>query len=58
MATEIKAIPTLRGKEARAFMKRLEETERDFQGFDNIDEHPYCIMAREILKEAGMYNEI
>lgn len=53
MATEIKAIPTLRGKEARAFMKRLEETERDYEYVDS-DLIPECIMAMEILRQAGM----
>lgn len=54
MATAIKAIPTLEGKEAREFLRRAEETERDFKGFQNKDEHPYCQMAHEILSKAGM----
>lgn len=54
MATAIKAIPTLRGKEAREFLRSAEEAERNFSGTENNDEHPYCIMARKILADAGM----
>lgn len=32
MATAIKAIPTLRGKEAREFLRSAEEAERNFSG--------------------------
>lgn len=42
MATAIKAIPTLHGKEAQEFLRHAEEAERNFKGFNNIEEHPYC----------------
>lgn len=54
MATAIKAIPTLEGKEAEAFLRHAEEAERNFKGFKNIDNHPYCVMAHSILENAGM----
>jgi len=54
MATAIKAIPTLKGKEAREFLHRAEEVERDFKGDKNKDQHPLCRMAHEILSKAGM----
>lgn len=54
MATAIKAIPTLEGKEAEAFLRHAEEAERNFKGFQNIDNHPYCVMAHSILEKAGM----
>lgn len=54
MATAIKAIPTLKGKEAREFVRRAEEAERDFKGNKNKDQHPLCLMAHEILSKAGM----
>ena len=54
MATAIKAIPTLKGKEAREFLRRAEEAEREFKGNKNKDQHPFCVMAHEILSKAGM----
>ena len=54
MATAIKSIPTLKGKEAREFLRRAEEAERDFKGNKNKDQHPLCQMAHEILSKAGM----
>jgi hypothetical protein len=54
MATAIKAIPTLKGKEAREFLRRAEEVEREFRGSKNKDLHPLCLMAHEILSKAGM----
>ena len=54
MATAIKAIPTLKGKEAREFLRHAEEAERDFKGSKNKDQHPFCRMAQEILSKAGM----
>ena len=54
MAIAIKAIPTLKGKEAREFLRRAEEAERDFKGNKNKDQHPFCVMAHEILSKAGM----
>ena len=54
MATAIKAIPTLKGKEAREFLRQAEDAERNFKGFQNQDEHPFCMMAHTILSKAGM----
>lgn len=54
MATAIKAIPTLHGKEAKEFLRHAEEAERNFKGFKNIEKHPYCVMARNILEKAEM----
>ena len=54
MATTIKAIPTLKGKEAREFLRRAEDAERDFKGNKNKDQHPLCVMAHKILSKAGM----
>lgn len=54
MATAIKAIPTLQGKEAEVFLRHAEEAERKFKGFNGIDSHPFCVMARNILEKAGM----
>lgn len=54
MATAIKAIPTLKGKEARNFMRHAEEAERNFMGYTRNDEHPYCVMAKNILAKAGL----
>lgn len=54
MATAIKAIPTLHGKEAKEFLRHAEEAERNFKGFKNIEDHPFCVMARSILEKAGM----
>ena len=39
MATAIKAIPTLKGKEARDFKRRAEKAERDYKETDNRDSH-------------------
>ena len=54
MATAIKAIPTLKGKEARKFLRKAEKAERDYKQIDNRDTHTYCQMARAILSKAGM----
>ena len=54
MATAIKAIPTLKGREAREFLRHAENAERNFKGFQDKDKHPYCLMAHEILNKAGM----
>ena len=45
---------TLHGKEAKEFLRHAEEAERNFKGFKNIEEHPFCVMARSILEKAGM----
>ena len=54
MATAIKAIPTLRGKQARELLRHAEEAERNFKGFKNIEEHPFCVMTRSMLEKAEM----
>ena len=54
MATAIKAIPTLKGKEAHVFLRRAEEAERNYKEVENRDQHPYCVMAHKILSQAGM----
>lgn len=54
MATAIKAIPTLKGKEAREFFRHADEAERNFKGNKNKDQHPLCMMAHEILGKARM----
>jgi len=54
MATAIKAIPTLKGKEARAFRHHAEVAERNYKGTDNRDTHSYCLMTHDILSKAGM----
>ena len=40
MAIEIKAIPTLEGKDAERFIERADEAERKFKGFDGIENTP------------------
>ena len=45
MATAIKAIPTLKGKEAREFLRHAEEAERNYKGTNNRDDHSFCQMA-------------
>jgi len=42
------------GKEAKEFLRHAEEAERNFKGFKNIEEHPFCVMARSLLEKAGM----
>ncbi|MBQ9236671.1 MAG: hypothetical protein IJ183_01970 [Prevotella sp.] len=54
MATAIKAIPTLKGKEARAFLRHAEEAERNYNAAGSRDNHSYCLMANAILSKAGM----
>lgn len=53
MATAIKAIPTLEGKEAEEFLRKAEEAERSFV-IDSDYEHPFCVMAHTVLAKAGM----
>lgn len=54
MATAIKAIPTLKGREARSFLRRADAVERiAFSTSDNRKSHPYCRMAKSILGRAG-----
>lgn len=54
MATPIKSIPTLKGKVAREFLRRAEETERNYKADLNRNQHPFCLMAHEILSKSGM----
>lgn len=54
MATAIKAIPTLKGKEARTFLNHAEQAERNYRGNESRDTHAYCSMAHTILSKAGM----
>ena len=54
MATAIKAIPTLKGKEAREFLRHAEEAERNYKGTNYRDDHSFCQMAHDILSKAGM----
>ena len=54
MATAIKAIPTLKGREAREFLRHAEEVERKYATMSERDEHPLCKMAHAILVKSGM----
>ena len=54
MATAIKATPTLRGREAREFLRNAEKVERNCYVPANKDEHPFCKMAHAILTKSGM----
>jgi hypothetical protein len=54
MATAIKAIPTLKGKEARECLHRAEEADRNYKVTENRDNHSFCQMAHAILSKAGM----
>jgi len=54
MATAIRAIPTLKGKEAREFLRHAEEAERNYKGTNNRDDHSFCQMAHAILSKAGL----
>lgn len=51
MALEIKAIPTLRGKEAERFVK---EADKAYQTRGKIDFSEQVKVARAILKKANM----
>ncbi len=54
MATAIKAIPTLKGKEAKGFLLNAEKAERNFDASKNQDQHPFCKMAVAILGKSGL----
>lgn len=55
MATAIKAIPTLRGREARSFARRADRVERALDPSPaNRDDHPFCRMARLILGRSAV----
>ena len=51
MALEIKAIPTLKGKEAERFMK---EAEKAYQSKEKTDFSKQVNIARAILRKANM----
>jgi hypothetical protein len=55
MATAIKAIPTLYGKEARRFRELADEAERRYEaaGPKDRDCDPFVISMREMLKRSG-----
>ena len=53
MATAIKAIPTLKGREAREFLRNAEAAERNGSTSSNQNGHPFCKMAHAILNKAG-----
>ena len=52
MATAIKAIPTLKGKEAREFLRHAEEAERNYKGTNNRDDHSFCQMAHALSNDS------
>ena len=54
MATAIKAIPTLKGREAHAFLDRASRVEQSCIGRSARREHPYSKLAYVILNRAGM----
>ncbi len=54
MAIEIKAIPTLEGKEAERFMARADEAERKFCGFAGLEDTPAYKSMQHILHKSGM----
>lgn len=51
MALEIKAIPTLKGKEAERFVK---EADKAYQKKEKTDFSKQVSVARAILRKAGM----
>lgn len=54
MALEIKAIPTLEGKDAERFIERADETERKFKGFKGIEKSSAFKSLQVILRKSGM----
>ena len=54
MAIEIKAIPTLEGKDAERFIERADGAERKFKGFDGIENTPAFKAMQSILRKSGM----
>ena len=55
MAIEIKAIPTLEGKDAERFIERADEAERKFKGFDGIENTPAfkAMLSEAILSHSA-----
>lgn len=54
MAIEIKAIPTLEGKDAEKFIERADNAERGFKGFDGIQKTKAFKAMEKILRKSGM----
>ena len=54
LAIEIKAIPTLEGKDAERFIERADEAERKFKGFGGIENTPAFKAMQSILRKSGM----
>ena len=54
MATAIKAIPTLKGREAKEFLRQADAVERRCAKTPNRSGHPSCKLAHAILAKAGM----
>ena len=54
MALEIKAIPTLKGKDAERFIERADAVERSFKGFKGIENTPAFKSMQNILRKSGM----
>ena len=54
MALEIKAIPTLKGKEAERFVKEADKAYQKKEKTDKTDFSKQVKIARAILKKANM----
>lgn len=54
MAIEIKAIPTLEGKDAKRFIERANEAERKFKGLNGIENTKAFKSMQNILRKSGM----
>lgn len=54
MAIEIKAIPTLEGKDAEQFIERANEAERKFKGFVGMENTSAFKAMQHILRKSGM----
>lgn len=54
MALEIKAIPTLEGRDAKSFIERANETERKFKGLGGIEKTAAFKSMQNILRKSGM----
>lgn len=54
MATEIKVIPTLEGIDAERFIERADKAERNFKGFDGLENTPAFKSMQTILRKSGM----
>ena len=54
MATAIKAIPTLKGREAKEFLRHATAMESRCAKAPSRNGHPSCKLAHAILAKAGM----